>query len=144
MAIAGSSISVAYLLPWSMLPDVLDDFLLKTGHRKDAIFYSFYVFFNKFAVGLSVGLSQVALGLSGYKSQQCDQVPSVGLALRMLVAPFPIVCLLIGLMFLWRYPITEERRKIIKEQLARQNEGLSPSADMSGAYVKYETIEDTC
>ena len=44
-----------------MLPDVLDDYMLKTGHRKDAIFYSFYVFFNKIAVGVGVGLSQLAL-----------------------------------------------------------------------------------
>jgi Na+/melibiose symporter-like transporter len=46
-----------------MLPDVLDEFMLVTGERRDAIFYSFYVFFNKLAAGLGLGLSQVALQL---------------------------------------------------------------------------------
>jgi Na+/melibiose symporter-like transporter len=45
-----------------MLPDVLDDFMLKKGQRKDAVFYSFYVFFNKLSVGVSLGISQLTLG----------------------------------------------------------------------------------
>ena len=44
-----------------MLPDVLDEYTLTTGKRKDAIFYSFYVFFQKLAVGVGAGLSQAAL-----------------------------------------------------------------------------------
>lgn len=47
----------------SMLPDVIDEFMISTGERKDAIFYSFYVFFNKLAAGLGLGISQVALQL---------------------------------------------------------------------------------
>ena len=47
----------------SMLPDVIDEFMIVTGERKDAIFYSFYVFFNKLAAGLGLGISQVALQL---------------------------------------------------------------------------------
>lgn len=46
-----------------MLPDVIDEFMISTGERKDAIFYSFYVFFNKLAAGLGLGISQVALQL---------------------------------------------------------------------------------
>ena len=45
----------------SMLPDVLDEFMLQTGTRQDAIFYSFYVFFSKLAVGVGLGISQFAL-----------------------------------------------------------------------------------
>lgn len=45
----------------SMLPDVLDEFMLQTGTRQDAIFYSFYVFFSKLSVGVGLGISQLAL-----------------------------------------------------------------------------------
>jgi Na+/melibiose symporter-like transporter len=44
-----------------MLPDVIDDFYVTYGENKDAIFYSFYVFFNKLATGLAVATSQLAL-----------------------------------------------------------------------------------
>ncbi|XP_074640532.1 sodium-dependent lysophosphatidylcholine symporter 1-B-like [Tubulanus polymorphus] len=120
MVIAGLGISVAFLLPWSMLPDVIDDFSLKTGQRKEAIFYSMYVFFNKLAVGVSLGLSQLALALAGYQTGACNQPSSVALTLRMLLSPFPIVCILISLLFLWRYPINEDRRKYVQAQLEQR------------------------
>ena len=54
---------IYFCLHRSMLPDVIDEFMIVTGERKDAIFYSFYVFFNKLAAGLGLGISQVALQL---------------------------------------------------------------------------------
>lgn len=46
-----------------MLPDVVDDFQVQnpgsTGH--EALFYSFYVFFTKFASGVSLGISTLSL-----------------------------------------------------------------------------------
>lgn len=47
----------------SMLPDVVDDFKVKNpgvqGH--EALFYSFFVFFVKFASGVSLGISTLSL-----------------------------------------------------------------------------------
>lgn len=52
-----------FLFLRSMLPDVVDDFKVKnpdsSGH--EAIFYSFYVFFTKFASGISLGISTLSL-----------------------------------------------------------------------------------
>ena len=45
----------------SVLPDVLDLFMLERKTRQDAIFYAFYVFFQKLAIGLGLAVSQVAL-----------------------------------------------------------------------------------
>lgn len=47
----------------SMLPDVVDDFRLANPYCKgyEAIFYSFYVFFTKFAAGISLGVSTLCL-----------------------------------------------------------------------------------
>lgn len=46
-----------------MLPDVVDDFRLANPYSKghEAIFYSFYVFFTKFAAGISLGVSTLCL-----------------------------------------------------------------------------------
>jgi Na+/melibiose symporter-like transporter len=35
--------------------------MLERRQRQDALFYAFYVFFNKLALGLGLALSQVAL-----------------------------------------------------------------------------------
>lgn len=47
----------------SMLPDVVDDFKVKNPdiHGHEALFYSFYVFFIKFASGISLGISTLSL-----------------------------------------------------------------------------------
>ena len=46
-----------------MLPDVVDDFKLKNPDIRgyEAIFFSFYVFFTKFASGVSLGISTLSL-----------------------------------------------------------------------------------
>lgn len=153
LVLAGISVAVALLLPWSMLPDVLDEFMLQTGTRQDAIFYSFYVFFSKLAVGVGLGLSQLALGVGGYKTGECDQPASVGLALRYLVVPGPVVFTLIALLILWRYPIDENRRKQIKKELEQlktdrkpkevdQVEDPPPPDEMYQSSRSYQTIGD--
>ncbi|XP_056305381.1 sodium-dependent lysophosphatidylcholine symporter 1 isoform X2 [Danio aesculapii] len=61
--LSGISLASIFLLPWSMLPDVVDDFKVKNPSFQDLepLFYSCYVFFNKFGGGLSVGVSTLVL-----------------------------------------------------------------------------------
>lgn len=47
----------------------------------------------------------------------CTQPESVGLALRMLIVPGPVIMLLLALLILWKHPIDEDKRKEIKETL---------------------------
>ncbi|XP_015242640.1 sodium-dependent lysophosphatidylcholine symporter 1-B [Cyprinodon tularosa] len=110
---SGVAVAAAFLLPWSMLPDVVDDFQVRnpesTGH--EAIFYSFYVFFTKFASGISLGVSTLSLDFAGYISRGCSQPEEVDLTLKLLVSAAPIVLIFIGLGILYTYPIDEERRQ---------------------------------
>uniref|UniRef100_A0A672SKJ1 Sodium-dependent lysophosphatidylcholine symporter 1-B-like n=1 Tax=Sinocyclocheilus grahami TaxID=75366 RepID=A0A672SKJ1_SINGR len=123
---AGVSVAAAFLLPWSMLPDVVDDFKVQNpesqGH--EAIFYSFYVFFTKFASGVSLGVSTLSLDFAGYVTRGCTQPAEVDLTLKILVSPAPIVLIIIGLLIFISYPINEEKRqgnrKLLNEQ--RENE----------------------
>uniref|UniRef100_A0A8C5BQU8 Major facilitator superfamily domain containing 2A n=1 Tax=Gadus morhua TaxID=8049 RepID=A0A8C5BQU8_GADMO len=109
----GASVAVAFLLPWSMLPDVVDDFKLKNPDIRgyEAIFFSFYVFFTKFASGVSLGISTLSLDFAGYVSRGCYQPESVILTLKVLVSPVPVALIAIGLLILKTYPIDEEKRK---------------------------------
>ncbi|KAK1156224.1 hypothetical protein AOXY_G26358 [Acipenser oxyrinchus oxyrinchus] len=120
-AFAGSSLAVLYLLPWSMLPDVVDDFKVKNPTCTDLepLFYSFYVFFNKFGGGVSLGISAMSLYFAGYKPGACSHKPAVITTLRVLFAPAPVVLLLLGMLIFYFYPINEERRREIKRELDR-------------------------
>ena len=41
----------------SMLPDVVDQAALERGVRREELFYAFFVFGNKFAGGVTLGIS---------------------------------------------------------------------------------------
>ncbi|XP_067581732.1 sodium-dependent lysophosphatidylcholine symporter 1 isoform X7 [Pseudorca crassidens] len=126
---AGVSVAAAFLLPWSMLPDVIDDFHLKQPHihGTEPIFFSFYVFFTKFASGVSLGISTLSLDFTGYQTRGCSQPARVKFTLKMLVTMAPIVLILIGLLLFKLYPIDEEKRRQNKKALQALREEASSS-----------------
>uniref|UniRef100_A0A1A8HCQ4 Major facilitator superfamily domain containing 2ab n=1 Tax=Nothobranchius korthausae TaxID=1143690 RepID=A0A1A8HCQ4_9TELE len=127
--VSGIGVASAFLLPWSMLPDVLDDFKVQnpesTGH--EALFYSFYVFFTKFASGVSLGVSTLSLDFAGYISRGCSQPKEVDLTLKLLVSAAPIAFMLIGLAILYSYPIDEKRRQYNNKMLQEMRDSEADS-----------------
>lgn len=121
----GFAVSSAFLLPWSMLPDAVDDFRVQCPDHtgQEAIFYSFFVFFTKFASGVSLGISTLCLYFAGYITKGCSQPKEVHLTLKLLISVAPIVLIIIGLSILYLYPIDEERRKRNRELLQKQVAG---------------------
>ncbi|KAI5612420.1 sodium-dependent lysophosphatidylcholine symporter 1-like isoform X1, partial [Silurus asotus] len=117
--LAGASLGALYLLPWSMLPDVVDDFKVKNPSYTDLepMFYACYVFFNKLGGGVSQGVSTLALHFAGYQPGACRHDSRVITTLHMLFAPVPICLLLVGMTFFYFYPINEQRRWQIQATL---------------------------
>uniref|UniRef100_A0A3B4TYA8 MFSD2 lysolipid transporter B, sphingolipid n=1 Tax=Seriola dumerili TaxID=41447 RepID=A0A3B4TYA8_SERDU len=119
---SGLSVAASLLLPWSMLPDVVDDFRLANPYSKghEAIFYSFYVFFTKFAAGISLGVSTLCLEFAGYDTGACKQPAPVVYTLKLLIGAAPVAFIVTGLMILLLYPISEDvrlRNKLCLEEL---------------------------
>ncbi|XP_061075985.1 sodium-dependent lysophosphatidylcholine symporter 1-like [Conger conger] len=117
--LSGSSLATLFLLPWSMLPDVVDDFKAKNPGCTDLepMFFSCYVLCNKFGAGMSVGVSTLALHFAGYKPALCGPSPDVVTTQRVLLGPAPLCLLLVGLVFFYRYPIDEARRQQVAAEL---------------------------
>uniref|UniRef100_A0A3Q2R4D5 Major facilitator superfamily domain containing 2a-like 2 n=1 Tax=Fundulus heteroclitus TaxID=8078 RepID=A0A3Q2R4D5_FUNHE len=114
----GFSLATLFLLPWSMLPDVIDDFALRHPSFKDIdpLFFSGYAFCNKLAGGLSVGLSTMILQIAGYKTGACNHGGEVVTALTVLFSPVPVALLLIGMGIFHTYPINERKGLRLEEQ----------------------------
>lgn len=106
--VAGVGVSTAYLIPWSMLPDVIELDELRTGRRREGIFYAFMVLLQKLGLALGLQLVGLALEWSGYVGGAAEQPPSALLAIRIVVAPLPMVCLIAGLILAYLYPITRD------------------------------------
>lgn len=122
--LAGVGVSTAYLIPWSMLPDVIELDEWQTGQRREGIFYAFMVLLQKIGLALGLQLVGLALELSGYVGGAEQQPDSALLAIRIVVAPLPMVCLLLGLVLAYFYPITKDMHEEILfklEERRKQN-----------------------
>ncbi|XP_075856698.1 sphingosine-1-phosphate transporter MFSD2B isoform X1 [Microcebus murinus] len=104
--VSGVSIAVSLLLPWSMLPDVVDDFQLQHQHGPgvETIFYSSYVFFTKLSGAGALGISTLSLEFAGYKAGACQQAEEVVVTLKVLIGAVPTCMILAGLCILMAGP----------------------------------------
>jgi GPH family glycoside/pentoside/hexuronide:cation symporter len=111
--LAGFGVSTAYLVPWSMLPDVIELDELNTGQRREGIFYSFIVFVQKICLGIAVNVVLQRLGTAGY-IKPTNEIPipiqpdSVLEVIRFSIGPIPAIALICGLVLTYFYPLSRE------------------------------------
>lgn len=125
--LAGFGVSTAYLIPWSMMPDVIELDELTTGQRREGIFYGFMVLLQKFGLALGLFLVGIALQWAGFKATVAgqsipEQPASALMAIRVAIGPLPTLCLILGLVLAYFYPITREvHAEILLKLKERQN-----------------------
>ena len=122
-ALSGFGIATAYVIPWSMLPDIIEHDQARTGQRREGSFYAFASFFQKLGTGAAIWAMGQALAWTGYITPPPGgplpvQPAEAVTALRVFVGPVPAVLLLLAILFAWRYPITREQHRSLLEELA--------------------------
>jgi glycoside/pentoside/hexuronide:cation symporter, GPH family len=131
--IAGFGVSTAYLIPWSMVPDVIDLDELQTGQRREGVFYGFMVLLQKFGLALGLFVVGNVLDWSGFIEATGDTIPqqpdSALLAIRLLTGPVPAVLLLCGAVLAYFYPISREVHAEILLKLQERRAGNTPQAE---------------
>jgi glycoside/pentoside/hexuronide:cation symporter, GPH family len=124
--VAGLGFSVQWVCPWSMIPDVIEYDELRTGERREGIYYGMWAFLTKFTSALGIATSGWALKLFGYVPNVA-QTPNALLGIRLFFSLAPAVALLVSLPILIWYPITRRSHAELRARLA-QGEGQSPPA----------------
>ncbi|MCB0197206.1 MAG: MFS transporter [Anaerolineae bacterium] len=124
--LAGVGVSIGFLIPWSLLPDVVDHDELLTGQRREGIFYGFFVFLQKFGIAIGLFVQGQVLEWAGYipiRDNIIPQQPDTALmALRVLATWVPVVFLLASIAVVYYYPITEKKLAEIQRELAARRE----------------------
>ena len=122
-ALSGSGIATAYVIPWAMVPDVVEYDQLRSGQRREGSYYSFASFFQKLATGAALWGMGMALAMTGYITPSIanplpSQPESALNAIRYFIGPIPVLLLLMALLFTWRYPITRQSHQAVLDELA--------------------------
>jgi len=122
---AGIGVSVCYLIPFAMLPDVIELDELETGERREGVFYGMLVFLQKGALALGTFIVGLVLQLAGFQPTgpegiAPEQPESALFAIRVAIGPLPAAVLLLGMWLTTRYPINKEKHAEIRSKLARK------------------------
>lgn len=118
--LAGVGVATAYLIPWSMMPDVIELDELRTGQRREGVFYGFMVFLQKLGLALGLFLVGLSLELQGFNQAAGigEQPESALVAIRVMIGPIPAVILLCGIVLTAFYPITRQKHQEMLDALA--------------------------
>ncbi len=124
-ALAGFGIATAYVVPWSMVPDVVEYDEVRSGQRREGSYYAFASFFQKLATALALwGMGQ-ALALTGYITPDpagpLPLQPAAAVdAIRVFIGPIPAVLLILAVLFAWKYPITRQSHQATLQALVER------------------------
>jgi GPH family glycoside/pentoside/hexuronide:cation symporter len=136
---ASFGVATAYLVPWAMLPDVIELDELETGQRREGVFYAFMTLLQK--VGLAIGLALVGISLeqAGFiEATPGEPLPvqpeSALLAIRLAIGPLPTLSLILGVILAYFYPITREKHaetllKLHERKQSRQAKAAEQTED---------------
>jgi GPH family glycoside/pentoside/hexuronide:cation symporter len=124
----GIGLASAYVLPDSMVPDIIEWDELRTGHRQEGIYYGARAFIRKMASALVVFLTLQLLGWAGYVpppdgATNFQQSESALRMIRLMVSPISTVILTGAILCAWFYPLTREKYARIQQMLERKKGG---------------------
>ena len=90
------------------------------GIRREGVFYSLFVLFQKIGVGVGISATSYILQGAGYisGSQEGTQQPeSVIVALKIMAGPIPAALLVLSLIFAFFYPLDRAQVEEIRNRL---------------------------
>jgi GPH family glycoside/pentoside/hexuronide:cation symporter len=128
-AFAAVGYAVADLMPWAMLPDVIDEDELLTGWRREGLYNGFFTFLRKIGGATAILLSGIALKLAGYDGSLETQPASAVMTIRLLMALVPAALLGASVWVARRYALDRDAHAEIMRRLAdrrRPAEGSPP------------------
>lgn len=115
-AVTGIGYGVAHVIPWSMLPDVLDADEWRTGRRQEGLYAGVMTFFMKTANSLAIFLIGVVLGAAGYVANEV-QNGTVQWTIRLMMTFAPGLFIAAGLAAAFLYPLGQKEYEHIRKEL---------------------------
>ena len=120
--------AAALTIPWAVIPDVVEYDELKSGKRREGLFYGGTTFAYKAATGIAILISSIVLEIVDY-TPNVAQTDSALIAIKSLIGPIPAVFLLASAYLAKKYPLTAEKHKKILEELAHRRDSSSAAND---------------
>ena len=106
-----------WMIYGSTLGDIVDYDELQTGQRREGSFSACQSWISKFGIALGVGASGWILQFTGFDAKQAVQDPQAIFMMRILLSGVPVIGLVLALISLARFELTERRMLQIRGEL---------------------------
>jgi sugar (glycoside-pentoside-hexuronide) transporter len=114
---AGACYSAALMLPWAMLPDVVEYDQLQSKQRREGLIFGGTTFCYKLLSSSALFFSGQLLTLSGYAPGVVQSAAAL-LGIRSLVGLLPLIFLMLSIYFARKYPLNEAVFNNLKSALS--------------------------
>jgi GPH family glycoside/pentoside/hexuronide:cation symporter len=114
--VAGIGFSSNWVLPWAMVPDVVDYDQLKTGEHRSGAYFGLWGLIFKLSESLGIVITGWVLQLSHYVPN-VEQTPQVLFTIRLFAGPIPALIFFLAIPLLFTYPITRKKHQEILKAL---------------------------
>jgi GPH family glycoside/pentoside/hexuronide:cation symporter len=109
---------------WAMMvpvySDVIDESIIETGKRREALYGGFRFFFGRLAMVVQALTFAIIHELTGFVEGAASQSPSAVFGISLHTGLIPAIFMAIGTLIFWKfYDITPSKAKTIKAQLAK-------------------------
>jgi GPH family glycoside/pentoside/hexuronide:cation symporter len=100
-----------------MTADICDEDDLKTGKRREGMYYAIYGWWTKLAMSMAILICGFLLKYTGYDANFAQQTDSTMFWLRFYEIGLPAALCVVAIVILTRYPLTENRAYEVKALL---------------------------
>lgn len=123
-AFIGIGFSAGNVMPFAILPEVVDVDELITSKDRAGTYAGFMTFFRKFSQGMIVlPLIGISIDLIGYNPELKLQTEQTSLGFKYLLILIPTFVNIIAILFSLQYKVTPKNHRILKNELTRLKEG---------------------
>ncbi|TNE90436.1 MAG: MFS transporter [Deltaproteobacteria bacterium] len=117
-AFTGPGVAAAHVLPWSMLPDVVEVDRVENGVDRAGAFYGMMTFLEKMATAVAGWALGMGLEISGYVEGAEVQSQQAVNAVRIMIGPIPAAVLVVAAVSaVMLPPLTREAHKALVAKL---------------------------
>lgn len=107
MGICGVGFSTHYVIPFALVPDVIECDFAETGIRREGAYFSLWTFMSKLGRGIAMGMIGWVLAFFHY-SPEGEQPDSAIFGIKLLCGPIPMLFFVAGVLILHFYPISKD------------------------------------
>jgi len=126
IAFIALGVSAAHVMPNTLIPDCIDYGTMVSKKKTEGVYYGLVTFFHKMGVAVVIWISGIVLDITGYINPEiygeATQPDSALWAIRSMQGPVPAFILILGVVFIYIYPITRNRHKAISRRIAKRED----------------------